>query len=384
MASGKLRGVFEKVKGSDVWWIRWCCTEGHLHRKKIGSQVVAVQEHGAERKDVERAQRLRIQCCPEIDRQRVMEERRKHVPFREIAQDFLDYARVHKRDQNDGQRMARLLAVFGDKLASEITPQDVERYKALQGSRLAPATVNRDLALLKATFNRARKAGKVPHNPVQVVPLFKENNARTRCLTDEEEARLYSALPDYLRPFLVVALHTGMRWGELARLTWDDVDFYTGTLHVRESKSGEGRRIPMNRVVRETLQVVRREQVQRARDQSEGGREILSHLVFCSARGHFLRNFARGWYPALRQVKITNFRWHDTRHTAASRLVMAGVDLYTVKEILGHKTVAMTARYSHLSPGHQRQALERLVDRHSADTGPNDAKRVALGLAPKE
>jgi len=79
---------------------------------------------------------------------------------------------------------------------------------------------------------------------------------------------------------------------------------------------------------------------------------------------------------------IPDFRWHDTRHTAASRLVMAGVDLFTVKEILGHKTLAMTARYSHLSPGHQRQALERLADRQATPTGANAAGQVALLVAP--
>jgi integrase len=326
-----------------------------------------------------------------VERARRLAERRKRVPFKEIAEDFLEYAKVNKRDQNDDYRMDRLLATFGDKLAGEITPEDVENYKATLATQRTPATVNRDLALLKATFSRAVRAGKVAQNPVKAVPLFKENNARTRCLTDEEEVRLYDALPDYLKPFLTVALNTGVRWGELARLRWDDVDFYTGTLHVRESKSGEGRRIPMNRIVRESVKAVRRDQVQKAREQTlrqdsgqaDGVREVLSALVFCASQGGFLFNFKRDWYPALLKADIPDFRWHDTRHTAASRLVMAGVDLYTVKEILGHKTLAMTARYSHLSPGHQRQALERLADRQDRLTGPNPGEQVALLVAPE-
>jgi len=377
----KARGIFER---DGVWWISWCCTKGHRHRQPIGPRGLAVQEHGARRKEAEKAKRLGLPYCPDVERKHRLAERRKRVPFKEIAQDFLDYAKAHKRDQNDDQRMTRLLVTFGDRLAAEIIPQDVEDYKAKLAERLSPATVNRDLALLKATFNRAIKAGKVESNPVKAVPLFRENNARTRCLTDEEEARLYEALPDYLKPFLTVALNTGMRWGELARLTWEAVDFYTGTLHVRESKSGEGRRIPMNRIVREALQAVRRAQVQKAREQVDGEREILSPLVFCAPQGGFLRNFGRGWYPALRKAEIPDFRWHDTRHTAASRLVMAGVDLYTVKEILGHKTLAMTARYSHLSPGHQRQALERLADRQAPRPAPNSGEQVALLVAPEK
>ncbi len=100
----------------------------------------------------------------------------------------------------------------------------------------------------------------------------------------------------------------------------------------------------MNTVVRETLQAVRRAQIQKAREQAEGEREILSEYVFCAPQGGFLHNFKRDWYPTLLRAGTVDFRWHDTRHTAASRLVMAGVDLYTVKEILGHKTTAMTQR----------------------------------------
>jgi integrase len=393
---GKMRGVFER---DGRWWISWCCTEGHRHRQPIGPRKLAVQEHGAHRKEVEKARRLGVIYCPDDEWKRKQAQKRLRLRFKEIGQDFLDFAAAHKRDRCDKFRMERLLSVFGEKLVSEITPEDVEKYKAnppLQKTRrgkkkakgqdqtpkpLAPATVNRDLATLKTTFNRAIRAGKAAVNPVKAVPMFKENNARTRCLSDAEEEELYSALPEYLRPFLTVALNTGMRWGELARLEWPDVDFYTGTLHVRESKSGEGRRIPMNRIVRETLQTVRREQIQSAQDQKEGTREILSSWVFCAPQGGFLHNFKRDWHPALRRTGIVDFHWHDTRHTAASRLVMAGVDLYTVKEILGHKTIVMTQRYSHLSPGHQRMALEKLADRE-AEKREKPGEQVALAVAP--
>ncbi len=81
----------------------------------------------------------------------------------------------------------------------------------------------------------------------------------------------------------------------------------------------------------------------------------------CELLGGYLSNLSRGWYPGLREAGIKDLRFHDLRHTFASRLVMAGVDLYTVKELLGHKTTQMTSRYAHLSPGHQRQAVEALV-----------------------
>ena len=219
------------------------------------------------------------------------------------------------------------------------------------GRDLSAASANRHLALLKVTFNRAMKAepAKAERNPVRGVKLLKENNARVRVLTDTEEERFLATLPLHYRPLVIVALHTGMRRGELANLRWQDVDFHTRTLVVRQSKSGEGRRVPMNRVVVATLRALRRER------QAFGGLDV--HVT-----GRAIPpQFGRAWGKAVKAAEITDFRFHDLRHTAASRLVMAGVDLYTVKEILGHKTLVMTQRYSHLSPDHQRPAVERLV-----------------------
>jgi integrase len=109
------------------------------------------------------------------------------------------------------------------------------------------------------------------------------------------------------------------------------------------------------------LKAVRQEQIQRAREQAKGGKEILSPFVFCSHKGRFLHNFAKAWYPALEAAGIEDFRFHDLRHTFASRLVMAGENLYTVQRAGGWKTAIMVQRYAHLSPDYMRAAVERLV-----------------------
>jgi integrase len=285
------------------------------------------------------------------------------VLFDEIAQDFLAYSREHKRSaENDEARMRRLRATFGGRSITDITVHDIERLRGELSRDLSAASANRHLALLKVTFNRAMKAepAKAERNPVRGVKLLKENNARVRVLTDTEEWRLLATLPFCYRPLVIVALHTGMRRGELANLRWQDVDFHTRTLVVQQSKSGEGRRVPMNRVVVATLRALRRE------------RQAFSGLVFPSPEGRFLHNFGRAWAKAVKTAGITDLRFHDLRHTAASHLVMAGVDLYTVKEILGHKTLVMTQRYSHLSPEHQRQAVERLVRTEAAHASATD------------
>ena len=176
---------------------------------------------------------------------------------------------------------------------------------------------------------------------------------------------MFKHLPDRPKPLATVALRTGMRKGELLALRWHDVDFYTGALRVREARSGEGRFVAMNSVVRDTLKRVRQEQIQRARGQAKGGREILSPFVFCSHRGRFLRNLAKAWYPALEAAGIEDFRFHDLRHTFASRLAMAGEDLSIIQRAGGWKTAITMQRYAHLSPDHMRAAVQRLVSRES-------------------
>lgn len=202
--------------------------------------------------------------------------------------------------------------------------------------------MNHYLQFLKAVFNRASRLGQLTYNPVRAVKLYRENNARNRCLTVEEEARLMEALPERLRHFVTVALHTGMQRGELLALKWPDVDFATGTIRIKQDKAGDGRWVALNSVAREALLAVKHEQ------------KILGAHVFCSPEGKFLHNWEREWRPALQTAGISDFRFHDCRHTFASRLAMAKVDLYTVQRAGGWKTAAMVQRYAHLSPDHMR------------------------------
>src|SRR5262249_10964305 len=151
------------------------------------------------------------------------------------------------------------------------------------------------------------------------------------------------------RPLVVLALHTGMRRDELRNLRWEDVDFQTGTLRIKRDKAGEGRWVTLNSAALASLRTVKREQ------------KVMSPYVFCSPHGQFLHNLDRAWRPAVKEANIANFRFHDLRHTFASRLAMAGVDLYTVQRAGGWKTQVMVQRYAHLSPDHIRAAVERLA-----------------------
>ena len=192
----------------------------------------------------------------------------------------------------------------------------------------------------------------------------KENNGRVRFLSADEERTLRAVVtawyPQHL-PELDVALHTGLRRGEQYSLTWDDVDFSTKLLSVSLTKNGETRHIPLNTAALAAFNEL-------YRNSSGVG------YVFTSRHGDRLLK-GRHWFePAIREAGVKNFSWHCLRHTFASRLVMAGVDLRTVQQLMGHKSISMTVRYAHLAPEHQMAAVERLCPAPGALEAPTDTR----------
>jgi integrase len=151
-----------------------------------------------------------------------------------------------------------------------------------------------------------------------------------------------------------------MRKGELLNLKWADVDFVSNTIHVREAKSGEGRSLPMNSVVRAVLLRLRDERLKRLRAQVVNRSEAAGY-VFGAPQGGFLHDLNRYWYPALKRAGIEDLHFHDLRHTFATRYMMARGELYTLQILLGHKTAAMVQRYAHLSREHLQAEVERLT-----------------------
>ncbi len=250
MARRNDRGIFERPKGSKVWWIRYACQYGHLHREKIGPKGLAKAEY-----ERQRVRARREGYCPTQERNKP-----RPVQFQDMAEEYLRWAKVnHRGYREDRSRMSRLVAAYKGKTLEEITVQDVEALKAELAAQMSPASVNRHLALLKHLFTLALQWKKATNNSVKAVRLFKENNARVRYLRADEEARLFQVCPDRYKPFVAVALHTGFRKGELLGLRWRDVDFEACVLTVERSKHGEAKRVPMNSRVVETLKVLPRD-----------------------------------------------------------------------------------------------------------------------------
>lgn len=250
--------------------------------------------------------------------------------------------------------MKNLRTFFGEKTLADVTPKEIVAYKNKRyEDGMAPATINRELANLKKAFNLALREWEWCHmNPVSRVSMEKENNKRDRWLTEEEASRLLGCCRPWLRDLVLFALHTGMRMGEILELTWRGVDFTRRTVTVFRSKNGERRTIPVNDTVLHVLK------------EKTKVRSLTVDRVFCSKiftpleSGHLRRAFRL----ALGKAKIEDFHFHDLRHTFATRLVQAGIDLYKVQQLLGHKSPIMTQRYAHHYPESLRDGVE-ILDR---------------------
>jgi site-specific recombinase XerD len=265
----------------------------------------------------------------------------------------------------------RLKACFGGRTLAEITPKLIVEYKARRyAAGLKPASINRELASLKKAFNLAMREWEwCRENPVSKVSMEQENNKRDRWLSVEEEPRLLQGCAPWLHDLVTFALHTGMRMGEILELTWWGVDVNRRTVMVVRSKNGERRTIPINETVMSVLK------------QKSKVRSLRTDLVFCSQTftsmeaGHLRRSFR----VALRKARIDDFHFHDLRHTFATRLVQAGVDLYKVQRLLGHKSPIMTQRSAHHYPESLRDGVE-ILDRVGTDLVQSDGSRTALGM----
>ena len=265
------RGVRRHPSG--VWAIRYVCGAGHVHKEKVGPlKTDAIAGY------YESRQRARHEngWCPLVERgqakERVRADRereRRRVTFRAYAEQYIAWAKLHHRGaKTEEGRVNAMARAFGDAKLDAITSADVERFLDGLLAKRSRSTANRYRTTLHAMLNRAIRHGYLSANPVKGTTKFKEAEGRTLYLTPDEEIAVRDQLaPEAtvtgrssldtrrgdLRPLFSVSIHTGLRWTEQRRLLWRDVDFLTGLLAVRQSKSGHARQVPMNSVVRSLL-----------------------------------------------------------------------------------------------------------------------------------
>ncbi len=261
------------------------------------------------------------------------------MPFRELAEEYeaeLDGRRHRKGD--DRARVKRWIAAFGHQDASTISERQIEKVLCtLRTENKKPGTVVRHLTVLKAIFNRAKRLRLARDNPAVFVKTTKPNNVLVRYLTSKQEAELLEHLPPAYHAVVITAMHTGLRQGELLRLEWSDVDWNAGILTVQEPKEGERRRIPMNSTVVGLLLAQQQSQMPGPSDR-----------IF----PHDARYLRRAFKRAVKASGLAPLRFHDLRHTFASRLAMRGANDRTLMALGGWRSPAMLSRYAHLSPTH--------------------------------
>jgi integrase len=303
-----------------------------------------------------------------------------------IADDYSSYAHAKQQDpQGSIARLNTAFASFASLKLSALTRLDLERWRAMRRKQgISTATINRDINCLRAALNQAVNFGHIDANPIAKIAMVSVDPiARVRFLSNDEERRLRDSLtarnkrkrdqrisgnawrlkrgraslvelavdqlPDYLEPLILVAMNTGLRRGELFNLKWSDVNMENADLTVAAegAKSRRVRHVPLNREAQKVFGDWRASSVSRT-------------FVFASPSGERLTTVKTAWLALLRHAQIVDFRFHDLRHHFASRLVMEGVSLATVRELLGHADYAMTLRYAHLERKQRKEAVDVL------------------------
>ena len=335
------RGIYEKVPGSGIWWIRYTDAAGRLRREKAGTWATARDLYIKRKNEALVGRKL-----PEKSRRRV-------VPFSELADDYLNYAEANNLGKDsDKYRIKRLKDAFGGRRA-EIPIAELREWFNKQ--EWEPGTFNRCRTVLGLIYKLGIENEKVEINPARLLKRQREPDGRVRFLNQfepDEESRLRKVILDEYpkhMPEFDIALNTGLRRKEqYQRIDWSYVDFLRCDLFVPESKNGASRHIRLNSEAMAAFKELY------GRKRGEGP-------IFVAQRGGKRLLSARHWFEdAITKANISSFTWHDIRHTFASRLVMAGVDLRTVAELMGHKKIQMTMRYAHLAPAHKLDAVEKL------------------------
>ena len=276
---------------------------------------------------------------------------------------------------------------LGNRLLEEITPITIEKWRTKRiNAGTQAATVSRDIIILKSALAKAVEWGFIKNHPLRQLKQLKiDSSAKVRYLLNDEEKNLISkvakrdqalknarhrgnqwrkkrkydlyedlsgyAFADHMTPMILLSLNTGLRRGELFNLIWDNIDLERAILTVSGdvTKSGKTRHVPLNAIALKVLRDWHKQTAQNG-------------LVFINNKtGKAFDNVNKAWDGILTAAEIDNFRWHDMRHHFASKLVMNGVDLNTVRELLGHADIKMTLRYAHLAPEHKANAVAMLV-----------------------
>jgi site-specific recombinase XerD len=333
----KIPGIFERPPNSGVHWVSYYDADGNRRREKAGKLSAALDLLAQRRAQVKKGDFI-------------PPRQTRAWTFRKLAEEAIRRKALRLAPgtiSTDKSRLNQLLPLIGGMRFDRLSPERIEETLAkLKGSGLSDSTLNRYRSFISSVFSYALKINLASTNPVARVGRYRENDSRLRWLRPEEEEQIRTQLViDTHRWEFDLALHTGMRRGEQFWLRWKDIDLERGKLTVK-GKTGR-RHIEANVTAVSAL---------RKLHMRTGEKEF----VCPDNDGKAKRDWRRWLLDAVKDAGVEDFHWHDLRHTFASRLVMAGVDIRTVQELLGHKSINQTMRYAHLSADHRKQAVAKM------------------------
>lgn len=331
------RGLYKR---GNVWWLRYAGLDGKTIYESSGTDkqreaMIQLHKRKADIKDGK---------APEI-------KKIANHTFYELSAEYIRWAERQRCYPSKCGFVGQLKSAFGNLPLRRFNTMLVEQYQTDRTQRgNKPATVNRHVATLKHMFTKAVDWNMVEEETlkrIRKVRLLEENNRRLRYLSKEECQSLINACAGHLKPIVVTALNTGMRKTEVLTLKYDSVDLKHGFILLDKTKNGERREIPINQTVKDVFNTIVR-------------RVDVPYVFHDQKTGNRYMDIKTAFNAACRRAGIKDFHFHDLRHTFASQLVMAGIDLTTIKELLGHKTLTMTLRYAHLAPSHKVKAVDIL------------------------
>jgi integrase len=275
--------------------------------------------------------------------------KRVHVPLTELWERYLAHAKAHKRSwKRDQQMYTHLSGFLWPVQLDAITPSRVEAFQQHRVRQVCPATVNRELALLKHMLNLAERWSlRQGANPVKLVKFLAEDNLKFQTLSDADEKAILACSPAYLQDMIVFALNTGLRSGDIFKLAWEEVDLEQRQLNFLVQKTQKLLPIPINDAAYAVLT---------AWHSMKKG----PYVFYNQMTGDRFRDLKTGFKAACKQAGVKGVTWHTLRHTFASRLIRKGTDIVTVKELLGHSTVVVTMRYAHTNNEAKAKAVKTI------------------------
>ncbi len=336
-------------KRGNTWWIR------------LSHQGIRLQQSTGTSNKVE-AQRLHDEVKAELWKTSKLKEKPKK-DWNDAVLRWCAESGHKKTLHTDKSHFRWLDSHLNGVLLASITRDMIERIALCkEKERATPATVNRTLALIRAILRKAEREwewlDKAP-----VIRMRKENNKRIRWLTSEEVIQLQAQLPEHLADAMELTLQTGFRESNTAKLEWSEIDFDRchAFIPAEKSKSGKAIAVPLNK---DAMSVIHKQK----------GKH--SQFVF-SYRGKPIKHFnTKAWRHALKRAGIKDFRWHDLRHTWASRHVQNGTSLQELQLLGGWASFEMVLRYAHLSSDHLKTAAERISGTNLVQSKAEPDKRT--------